>query len=218
MFRYYLLIATSIIALAASKNVAAQGNIDRGRLLAQERHCASCHSIENPYTGAVPYIDGQKIYYLTKQLTAFRDAVSQLPNSSSTVTSRHHPAMDWQSERMSNADIRDLSEYYASQPCAPVREAVKLPPVTPGKLRRCAYCHGDTGNTPYDAVPNLGGQKRQYLLDELLRYRASALDKPSEPDHGRFNRLMAPAVYDLTDMEIAELANFYSQQSCKSSR
>ena len=123
--------------------------------------------------------------------------------------------MDWQSERLSDADIRDLSEYFAGQPCAPVREYAKITLPEPAKLQRCAYCHGSTGITTYPVVPNIGGQKRQYLIDELLNFRTSALDKPNEADNERFNRMMAPAVYDLSDQEIAQLANFYSQQSCK---
>jgi cytochrome c553 len=218
MLRPVWFIALALLAWAMPEDIAAQGNINRGRQLAEDRHCASCHSVENPYTGAVPRIDGQKIYYLAKQLRAFRDDEPSVPYSPSKANARRHPAMDWQAERMTDADIRDLSDYIASLPCEPVRETVKLPPVTPAKLQRCAYCHGDNGNNPYDVVPNLGGQKRQYLLNELLRFKISALDKPLEHDQERFNRMMAPAVYDLTDLEIAELANFYSQQSCRPSR
>jgi hypothetical protein len=56
---------------------------------------------------------------------------------------------------------------------------------------------------------------RQYLIDELLTFRVSALDKPFEADDERCNRMMVPSVYELSGMEIAQFANFYSRQSCK---
>jgi len=88
----------------------------------------------------------------------------------------------------------------------------------PDKGQRCAYCHGVTGVSSYDIVPNIGGQKKQYLIDELVTFRASALDKPLGADQDRFSIMMAPASYDLSDNEIIEFANYYSRQSCKLSR
>jgi cytochrome c553 len=215
MLALFRLGAVLIVGVVVATDASAQGDIGRGRQLAEEHHCASCHTAENPYTGAVPHLEGQKIYYLAKQLTAFRDSTPPTPYSPLKINQRHHPTMGWQAERLSDADIRDLSEYFASLPCTPVRDNAKITATTPAKLQRCAYCHGASGANPYDIVPNIGGQKRQYLINELLRFRVSSLDKPLEPDQDRFSRMMAPAVYDLSDLEIAELANFYSQQSCK---
>jgi cytochrome c553 len=85
----------------------------------------------------------------------------------------------------------------------------------PDKGQRCSYCHGATGISPFDVVPSLAGQKRQYLIDELVKFRDSALDRPLAADHDRFNAMMAPASYDLSDKEIVEFADYYSRQSCK---
>ena len=99
-----------VAVLIIPADLAAQGDVSRGRRLAEELHCGSCHTAENPYTVAVPRIEGQKLYYLAKQLTAFRDSPPPAPYSPLKVNQRHHPAMTWQSERLSDANIRDLSE------------------------------------------------------------------------------------------------------------
>ena len=219
MGRAIVFVGTALLALiCTSVDLYAQGNINRGRQLAEEHQCASCHSVESPSTANAPYIDGQKIYYLSKQLTLLRDSGPSVPNSPLRSNQRRHPTMKWLSDGLSDTNIRDLAEYFASLPCTPVRRVPRMTKEAPDKGQRCAYCHGVTGVSSYDILPNLGGQKKQYLIDELVTFRASALDKPLGADYDRSSIMMAPASYDLSDNEIIEFANYYSRQSCKLSR
>lgn len=190
----------------------AQGNTERGRVLADKHVCVTCHTAEDP---KVLYIDGQKIYYLNRQIEGFRRPQPQVPVGPLKVNARHHQIMQQQALTLSAQDIRDIAEYLAAQPCAPVRPPKAVAAAEPAKLQRCVYCHGVTGINPYDVVPNIAGQKRQYLIDELMKFRESALDRPREPDQERFHRLMASATYDLTDGEIVQFADYYSAQSCR---
>ena len=105
LFRICAALIVGLVAIPV--DLSAQGNVNRGRQLAEDRRCISCHTAENPYTVSVPRIEGQKIYYLAKQLTEFREPNRSAPYSQSKGNERHHLAMDWQSERLSDADIRD---------------------------------------------------------------------------------------------------------------
>src|SRR5512135_1124685 len=34
----------------------------------------------------------------------------------------------------------------------------------------CANCHGETGNSAYDYIPNLAGQNAAYLLNQIRKF------------------------------------------------
>jgi cytochrome c553 len=209
-----------LIAAALSPAVvAAQGNLSRGRDLAEAHRCLTCHSSgTDPGLATAPYLAGQKLYYLQKQLAAFRMTSPTQPVSNQRVVERAHEIMGVEASVLSDLDIANLAEYFANMPCLPRRSDV--PPITnaPPKAQRCTYCHGVTGVNPYAIVPNIGGQKKIYLVEQLTALRGSALDQSAGPDYERFHRMMAPSVFDLNDGEIEGLADFYSKQSCRVDR
>ena len=113
-------------------------------------------------------------------------------------------------------DIEAVAAYYAGRPCAPQREVDRSTGSMPATIiRRCANCHGETGVTPYVFVPNLGGQKKDYLIDQLLEFRAADAAPDSTGEESRFHRMMASPVRNLTDTDIEEVAEHYSRQSCR---
>jgi cytochrome c553 len=204
--------------IAASGYAAAQGNISRGRQLAQTHHCVSCHSGEAPEeVTEAPYLAGQKLYYLQKQLAAFQRP-TKVPATASKVVQRSHRVMSPESAPLREADIQDLAEYFANLPCTPRRSGAPGLDEAPAKAQRCSYCHGATGVNPYNIVPNLGGQKKAYLVEQLTALRASALDQGSSADYDRYHRMMAPSVFDLTASEVEGLADYYARQSCRAQR
>jgi cytochrome c553 len=71
------------------------------------------------------------------------------------------------------------------------------------KLRECAGCHGADGNSISPAIPNLGGQKEEYLKQTLTAYRDSTRE-------GASAAMMTPMAAGLTDAEIADLAKHFS--------
>ena len=71
------------------------------------------------------------------------------------------------------------------------------------KLRECAGCHGADGISIASTIPNLAGQKEEYLKQTLTAYR----DKRRE---GVSAAMMTPMATGLTDAEIADLAKHYA--------
>ena len=71
------------------------------------------------------------------------------------------------------------------------------------KLRECGGCHGTDGISIIPTIPNLAGQKEEYLKQTLTAYR----DKKRE---GASAAMMTPMAAGLTDAEIAELAKHFS--------
>jgi len=74
------------------------------------------------------------------------------------------------------------------------------PPPGQARARPCSVCHGLNGISAQPDAPNLAGQPRQYLVDQLRNLRSGK--RPSEV----MNIMARP----LTDDDIAALADWYS--------
>lgn len=71
------------------------------------------------------------------------------------------------------------------------------------KLRECAGCHGADGISISPNIPNLAGQKEEYLKQTLTEYRDGNRK-------GGSAMMMTPMAVGLTDAEIAALAEHFS--------
>lgn len=92
----------------------------------------------------------------------------------------------------------------------------------PMAVRPCAVCHGDNGVSPLTGVPNLAGQKTEYLVKQLTEMRASAEARlgraptPSAPSHRyyqlehRDNRVMDRQTATLDNDTIRAIAEFFA--------
>ncbi len=69
-----------------------------------------------------------------------------------------------------------------------------------GKAEACAACHGQNGISVSGDIPNLAGQKVDYLVNQLKAFR----------DGTRKNAIMNPIAGALSDTEIADLAEFWN--------
>ncbi len=65
----------------------------------------------------------------------------------------------------------------------------------------CENCHGKDGVAVLPGAPNLGGQQREYLLQQLRAYRSGS----------RQNAQMSIVAKTLTDADIENLADWYSR-------
>jgi len=122
---------------------------------------------------------------------------------------------NWEYYPLSDREIEHIATYFSSLPCTFRRFAANPAAKPPPLAQRCAFCHGPQGTTPYDAAPNLAGQKMEYLMRQLSKLRRSAIGIVTTDTAERFHRTMAPSVYDLTDTDIGRLANYFSSQSCR---
>jgi cytochrome c553 len=64
----------------------------------------------------------------------------------------------------------------------------------------CAACHGVNGIGIIALYPNLAGQKNDYLVAQLRAFR----------DGNRTNPIMSPMATHLSDVDIENLAAYYS--------
>ncbi|MEO7072883.1 MAG: c-type cytochrome [Rhodanobacter sp.] len=83
---------------------------------------------------------------------------------------------------------------------AVARAAASTPPA---QLGLCAACHGAHGVASMPGVPNLAGQRVDYLRAALRQYR----------DGRRAVPLMRSAIEPLSDAQLDALATWYSRQS-----
>ena len=65
---------------------------------------------------------------------------------------------------------------------------------------QCVACHGAKGMSINDSWPNIAGQKKEYLAQEITAFRNGT----------RENALMMPIVENLSDEDIQALARYFS--------
>lgn len=81
----------------------------------------------------------------------------------------------------------------------------------------CAACHGPDGNSFNGDWPKLAGQHPQYTAAQLAAFRCAATGKPDKCV-GRSSgnsALMVGQAANLTDADIAALADYYAKQTIK---
>ncbi|MEO5810973.1 MAG: c-type cytochrome [Rhodanobacter sp.] len=85
---------------------------------------------------------------------------------------------------------------------SPLVAAQVAAPARPSQLGLCAACHGAQGHASMPGVPNLAGQREDYLRAALRQYR-----------NGQRNvAVMRAAVGPLNDAQLDALAAWYSRQ------
>lgn len=71
---------------------------------------------------------------------------------------------------------------------------------TPGFVLACAPCHGFDGTGHDPSIPNLAGQQRQYLLNQLLAFRGGQRRHPQ----------MSFFSAQMTQEELQQIVDYYS--------
>ncbi|MEA5445895.1 cytochrome c [Gammaproteobacteria bacterium AB-CW1] len=199
------LVTLALAALMTTFNAHAEGDKDAGRVLSDT--CVGCHGVAgyaNAYpTYKVPKIAGQHAAYVVTSLEAYRDG------------ERQHPTMVGQAGGLSDAEIRDIAAFLASEEREEARAYARARavgnPVRGGEVaedRGCQACHGADGNSPEGLMPPspvLAGQYADYLYQSLRQYK----------DGTRDNAVMTGQVQNLSDRDMRDLAAFYASQEGK---
>lgn len=151
--------------------------------------CAACHGTEgianNP---AWPNLAGQKRGYLAAQIKAFRDG------------RRNNPLMNAAVRQLSNRQINRLADFYADIN-VPKKDATELFEAGRQVRAYCISCHGKQGISVNEEWPNLAGQQKEYLRQQLLDYQS-----------GRRTGLpMSVIAGELNESQIESVAQYYSQ-------
>ena len=165
-------------------------DLEAGRRKAEP--CAHCHGAGgNATIVGTPSLAGQPAWFTHWTLFKFRDG------------RRKDPVMSPFAATLSDADMADLSAYYAAQaprPRAQVVDAVKA--AAGGQLAvgyNCTSCH-KSDLIGQNQVPRVAGQDLEYLLKILRAYKAQTA--------GDLEGLMTQAAQPLSDADIERLAHF----------
>ncbi len=160
--------------------------------------CAACHSIDGSRGAAAnPIIQGQHPDYLVKQLAEFK------------AGKRKSPIMQPIASALSEADMKNVSAFYASKQAKPGFARNKELVALGEKLYRggaadrlvpaCAGCHGPAGAGIPAQYPRLAGQHAEYTEAQLAAFRGGARQN---------NLAMIDIAAKLNDREIKALSDY----------
>ena len=177
------------LAMFGAPNLATAGDAARGAKLAYT--CHGCHGIAN-YKNAypvysVPKLGGQHAAYMVVALKEYQKQ------------ERAHATMHAQAATLSEQDLQDVAAFLAGTELKPGGRAVGT---APKAVQTCIACHGNDGVGILPEYPNLAGQHADYLRVSLRGYQSGQ----------RTNAIMAGMAAELTEQDIAELAEFYARQ------
>jgi cytochrome c553 len=165
--------------------------------------CFGCHGEDgNSIEPLIPKLAGQYGIYIAKQVRNYQASI------------RTHQIMSAVAASVSDADLADISAYFASQPVMkgaspssnPIGKKLFENDDLSRMMVRCNNCHGAAGkgqNPRNPVFPVIGGQHKDYLLRQLLGFRKG--DRNNSP-----GGVMNITVERLSDAELDALAEYVS--------
>lgn len=170
----------------------ARAGLEEGRVKAQV--CATCHGVGgNSDTPAIPSLAGQPRQFIVTALFMFREG------------RRVNDAMTPFVEKLSNADLNDLAQYFSVQNMVPPKGKADPAIVALGKeiteRNNCVACHTAT-LVGQQHIPRLAGQHKNYLLEQLKGFKAGK--------RADYDGTMTSAAQGLTTQELEPLAEYLS--------
>ena len=179
----------------------AYSDVSKGKELSAS--CVACHGENGISLNPVwPKLAGQNPTYLTAQLHEFKKG----PDGN-----RNNAVMYGIAMTLSDSDINNLSDYYAS--LKPTVGVVKDDYLELGrniyrggnmdiKMQACISCHGPNGQGNYAAaIPMLSGQHSQYTYQQLKNFQISTRSND-------YNKMMRNIVHRMTDEEMKAVASY----------
>lgn len=186
-------------AILACLGVAhAEGDAKAGKQKSEA--CAGCHGVDgNPQAPMFPKLAGQHFTYLSRQLQDFKSK------------KRVDQVMNAMVESLSDADIADISAWYASQKRTTetvesnaLGEKIFRIGLADKAVPACSGCHAPTGSGNRDAgYPALAGQYASYLAKVLNDYKGG--ERSNDP-----NAIMRTIASRMDEQQINAVADFLS--------
>ncbi|MHB9101165.1 MAG: c-type cytochrome [Sulfuricella sp.] len=154
--------------------------------------CAACHGKGGASPeAAFPNVGGFSAAYMTGALTLYKNK------------ERPSQLMFQAVKDLSNADIKQIAEYFAGQKF--VRASQKFDPVLAKKGKdiheqSCEKCHSENGSVAGDDAGILAGQKMAYLAEQFKLFSEGKRPIP---------KMMRPKFEKLDKAGIDALINYY---------
>lgn len=187
------------------------GASEAGKIIAKARGCFKCHG-ENGIAKQTkpPHLAGQKELYLVKQLMEIRKSAPAGKDTFGAVE-RHNRIMNTIVRKLSEQDVWDVAAYFSGLPC----NTGGAPNERPSLADKCVACHGTEGTSVSYEIPNLAGQKKDYLARQLNAFKNSATDSDPGRKDIRFHYFMSFLTQSLSAADMESLAAYYSTVSCR---
>jgi len=197
LFTSLLLAASSTFAAEGEAKAAAKPDLAKGQATSTAV-CAACHTNDGSRGSAAnPILQGQHPEYLVKQLSEFKSG------------QRANPIMSGMAAPLSEADMKNVSAFYASKVAKPgfaknkdlvtLGEKIYRGGIADRMIPACAGCHSPTGAGIPAQYPRLAGQHADYTEAQLVAFRSGAR-KNSVP--------MTGVAAKLNDREIKAVADY----------
>jgi sulfide dehydrogenase cytochrome subunit len=184
---------------AAAIGLLAAGSLNAGDVRSPSmlgNTCAGCHGTYGASAGDyMPIIGGLDKTYLTTVLLEYKSDERE-----STIMGRI-------AKGYSENELKAIASYFARQPWVSAEVGTDPALVAQGETihkEKCKTCHEDGGRSQEDETPRVAGQwpdaTRTYLEDCRAKGKRCAPKK------------MGKRVMDLTDEELAALADYYASE------
>jgi len=160
--------------------------------------CAGCHGEDGNASAPIfPKLAGQHASYLSKQLHEFKSE------------KRVDPTMNAMAASLTDADIADISAWYAKNKIKPepvekteLGQKIYRSGLAEKGIPACAACHGPKGEgNPTAGYPVLGGQYSSYIGKILHDYKS--VERSSDP-----NEIMRTIANRLNEEEINAVSDY----------
>lgn len=160
--------------------------------------CVACHGANGNGVGpSFPNLAGQSLAYLEKQLRDFRSR------------DRSDPVMSGVAQSLKDTEITELAKHFNSIGAARTNESktetsAKSKATPPEVVSSCLACHGAAGiadDSVMPNVPNLAGQKADYISKQLSAFKSQTRRDP----------IMQGMAAALTDEQIQAIAKYFSE-------
>ena len=186
----------------SGRSIAEEGMVNHGTPA-----CASCHGFQGQGVQSqnAPRLSGLNANYLVRQLQAFKKGAK---------TGRDSQRMSWVARSLTDDQMQVVADYYAGLPPVGAKSEGVKGDVALGatlahqgnwgeKVPPCASCHGGDGLGVNDLSPPIAGQRADYIVRELNRFRAN--ERRDDP-----LGLMRGISSRLTPREMQAVAAYYA--------
>ncbi|NNE04853.1 MAG: cytochrome c4 [Xanthomonadales bacterium] len=192
-------VASTLMLLASCSREANQppepaADIGAGKAIA-DTECIDCHGADgHGVAPGIPQLSAQPADYLLASLQAYQSG------------ERTHAALRDLTNHMNDADMVNVSAYYASlsPPEQPATIHDKMTSYEEGEqiAKACVSCHGESGNSVIAGIPSLAGQQPLYFIAATQAYLTGIRDIET----------MEKSLRGLSRTDIEKLALYYASQ------
>jgi len=170
--------------------------------------CQDCHGA-NGVTGAqdVPTIAGVSAVVGSDALKAYKAKARPCTKVNyKRGDTKRQGDMCTVAKDLSEAQIADLTAYFAAKPYQPLKQPFDAGKAAAGKQiqdRDCKKCHSSGGKDPADDAGILAGQPVTWMKATLAAFKKGSIDQPKN---------MKFVTTKLTDADIEALAQYYASE------